>query len=101
MEVRQAHLRVDRVSPRVRDMISFGRLPLGIRECDPRLGNCCATVDVCVHLRGGGCGDPLARIAAWVIYSHGAAPAGGKSAEELAAAVSSKALGILEDLCLT
>ena len=46
---------------------------------------------VCVHLRGAGCGDPLARIAAWVIYSQGAAPAGGKSAEELAAAASSKA----------
>jgi len=54
-----------------------------------------------VHLRGAGCGDPLARIAAWVIYSKGAAPAGGKSAEELAAAASSKASGILLDLWLT
>ena len=49
---------------------------------------------LCVYLRGGGCGDPLARIAGWVIRSQGAAeraPAGGKSAEELAAAASSKA----------
>ena len=47
-------------------------------------------------------GDPLARIAGWVIYSEGAAaPAGGKSAEEVAAAASSKASGILLDLCLT
>ena len=70
---------------------------------DLRLGNCRATVDVCgVHLRGGGCGDPSARIAGWVIYSQGAAaPAGGKSAEELAAAASSKASGIPLDLCLT